>query len=190
MTSWNGYGANIEQLAKAAPMGGFFNTIVDSDGVVRSVPLLAEYTDRYYESLALAMFRMVVGMPAVEPVFPPERFLSRTYQGLDAVRLRLGQKTLSVPVAQGLTTLIPFRGRGGVAGGSFKYLSATDLKAWASFLKAYRCQDWDQCDVLMLNLQRMNPKKYLYEMYSERVASLKPLPIDPGWDGATHFETK
>lgn len=42
----------------------------------------------------------------------------------------------------------------------------------------------------MLNLQRMNPKKYLYEMYSERVASPKALPIDPGWDGATHFETK
>lgn len=129
VTSWNGYGANIEQLAKAAPMSGFFNTIVDSDGVVRSVPLLAEYTDRYYESLALAMFRMVVGMPAVEPVFAPERFLSRTYQGLDAVRLRLGQKTLSVPVAEGLTTLVPFRGPGGVAGGSFKYLSATDVLA-------------------------------------------------------------
>ena len=64
------------------------------DGVVRSVPLLAEYTDQYYESLALAMFRMLVGMPAVEPGFPPERFLSRSYQGLDSIRLRLGQKTL------------------------------------------------------------------------------------------------
>ena len=29
VTSWNGYGANIEQLAKAAPMSGFFNPIVD-----------------------------------------------------------------------------------------------------------------------------------------------------------------
>lgn len=42
----------------------------------------------------------------------------------------------------------------------------------------------------MPNLQLMNPKKYLYEMYSERVASLKARPIDPGWDGATNFETK
>jgi adenylate cyclase len=129
VTSWNGYGSNIEQLAKAAPMSGFFNTIVDSDGVVRSVPLLAEYGDRYYESLALAMFRVLVGMPAVEPAFPPERFLSRNYQGLDAVRLRLGQKTLSVPVAEGLTILVPFRGEGGVAGGSYQYLSAADVLA-------------------------------------------------------------
>jgi adenylate cyclase len=65
-----------------------------------------------------------------------------------------------------------------------------ELKIWAGFLKAYRGQDWEQCDVLMLNLQRLNPKKYLYELYSERVASLRLLPLDPGWDGATNFETK
>jgi adenylate cyclase len=65
-----------------------------------------------------------------------------------------------------------------------------ELKTWAVFLKAYRAQDWDQCDVLMLNLQRMNAKKYLYELYSERVASMRLLPFDPGWDGATNFETK
>jgi adenylate cyclase len=44
--------------------------------------------------------------------------------------------------------------------------------------------------VLMLNLQRMNAKKYLYELYSERVASMRLLPFDPSWDGATNFETK
>jgi adenylate cyclase len=65
-----------------------------------------------------------------------------------------------------------------------------ELKTWAAFLKAYRAQDWDPCDVLMLNLQRMNAKKYLYQMYSERVASMRLLPFDPEWDGATNFETK
>jgi adenylate cyclase len=65
-----------------------------------------------------------------------------------------------------------------------------ELKVWGTFLKTYRAQDWDQCDVLMLNLQRMNAKKYLYELYSERVASMRLLPFDPEWDGATNFETK
>jgi adenylate cyclase len=129
VTSWNGYGANIEQLARAAPISGFFNPIVDGDGVLRSVPLLAEYGDRYYESLTLAMFRMLVGMPTVEPAFPQERFISRNYQGLEAIRLRLGQKTLTVPVAEGVTTLVPFRGPGGVGGGSFKFISAADVLA-------------------------------------------------------------
>ncbi len=39
VTRWNGFGASIDQLAAAAPLGGFFNPMVDSDGVVRSVPL-------------------------------------------------------------------------------------------------------------------------------------------------------
>ena len=43
---------------------------------------------------------------------------------------------------------------------------------------------------IVLNLQRMNAKKYLYELYAERVASMRLLPFDPEWDGATNFETK
>jgi adenylate cyclase len=65
-----------------------------------------------------------------------------------------------------------------------------ELLAWADFLKSYGAQDWDQCQVLLPNLQRMNAKKYLYELYSERVASMRLLPFDPSWDGATNFETK
>ena len=127
-TSWNSYGSNIDQLAKAAPMGGFFNSIVDPDGVVRSVPLLAEYKDQYYESLSLAMFRAMTGMPSVEPLFPPERFLSR-YHGLDGIQLRQGDRRLSVPVADRDTTLVPIRGPGGVSGGSYRYVSAADVLA-------------------------------------------------------------
>jgi adenylate cyclase len=66
----------------------------------------------------------------------------------------------------------------------------TELKTWNSFLRAYRAQDWDQCDLLMMNLLRMNAKKYLYHLYSDRVASMRLLPFDPEWDGATNFETK
>jgi adenylate cyclase len=65
-----------------------------------------------------------------------------------------------------------------------------ELRTWGAFLKAYRAQDWDQCDLQLLNLQRLDAKKYLYELYSERVASMRLLPFDPSWDGATNFETK
>ncbi|MEO7107216.1 MAG: adenylate/guanylate cyclase domain-containing protein, partial [Rhodoferax sp.] len=68
--------------------------------------------------------------------------------------------------------------------------TTTELKTWVSFVKAYRTQDWDQADMLMLNLTRMNAKKFLYQMYSERVTSMRLLPFDPEWDGATNFETK
>ncbi|HZY17146.1 MAG TPA: adenylate/guanylate cyclase domain-containing protein [Ramlibacter sp.] len=128
-TSWNGYGANIEPLAGAAPLAGFFNPIVDTDGVVRSVPLLVDYKGQYHESLSLAMFRMLMGLPSVEPGFPRERFVSSGYQGLDSVVLRLGQKTLSIPVDDRVAALVPFRGPGGAAAGTFQYVSAADLLA-------------------------------------------------------------
>lgn len=128
-TTWNGYGANIDRIASAAPMGGFFNSITEGDGVVRSIPLLAEYKGQYYESLSLAMFRMLVGLPRVEPGFPKEKFLTRNYQGLESILLRQGDKTLAIPVDDRVATLVPFRGPGGAGGGSYRYISASDVLA-------------------------------------------------------------
>ena len=128
-TSWNGFGSNIEPLVKAAPMGGYFNSITEGDGVVRSIPLIAEHKGQYYESLAMAMFRMLVGLPAVEPGFPQERFLARSYQGLESILLKQSGRALAVPVDDRVATLVPFRGNGGVNGGSFKYISASDVLA-------------------------------------------------------------
>ena len=128
-TSWNGFGANIELLAKAAPVSGFFNSITEGDGVVRSIPLLAEYRGQYYESLSLAIFRMLAGSPKVKHGFPQEKFLSQSYQGLESILLLQAGKTLAIPVDHRVATLVPFRGNGGVNGGSFRYISAADLLA-------------------------------------------------------------
>lgn len=126
-TTWNGYGSNIAQLASAAPVAGHFNPIAEGDGVVRSLPLIAEYKGQYYESLSLAMFRMLAGSPAVVPGFPKERFLTRSYQGLESIQLKLGNRTLAIPVDERVSSLVPFRGSGGPKGGSFRYVSAGDL---------------------------------------------------------------
>lgn len=126
-TSWTGFGSNINGLAQSAPMSGFFNSITDVDGVVRSIPLVAEYKGQYYESLALAMFRTLAGLPKVEPGFPQERFLSRNYQGLESILLKQNGKTLAIPVDDRVATLVPFRGLGNVTGGSFRYVSAADV---------------------------------------------------------------
>jgi adenylate cyclase len=126
-THWNGYGASIAALAKAAPMAGHANHLADSDGVVRSVPLLAEYQGKYYESLSLAMFRLLIGLPTVSPGFPPERYLQRSYAGLASIDLHQGNNALAIPVDKDVATLVPFRGPGGVTAGSYRYVSATDL---------------------------------------------------------------
>ena len=125
-TTWNGYGANLSELNQAAAQAGFFNTIGDSDGVVRSLPLLAEYQGQYYESLALAMFRAMMGGPTVEPGFPATASLG-THDTLESVVLVDGTRRMPLPVDERLAMLIPFRGPGGPEGGSYAYISASDL---------------------------------------------------------------
>lgn len=127
--SWSGYGANIAPLAMAAPLAGHFNPVADSDAVVRSLPLLAEYKGQYYESLALAMYRRLSGLPTVSLGFSEERWLSRNYQGLEQIVLRRGETSHSIPVDSHVATLVPFRGPGGAKGGSFRYVSASDVLA-------------------------------------------------------------
>ena len=128
-THWNGHGANIAPLVDAAPHAGFFNAVPGSDGVVRSLPLLAQYQGAYYESLALAMFRTLTGRPEVEPGFPSERFLAKDYGALESIRLRKDGTSLQIPIDDNLGALVPFRGPGGPQGGSFRYVSASDLLA-------------------------------------------------------------
>ncbi|GAB3185037.1 CHASE2 domain-containing protein [Hydrogenophaga aquatica] len=125
-TRWNGYGSNIPVLTEGAAQAGFLNAIVDSDGVVRSLPLLAEFEGGYHESLALGVFRALAGMPDVVPGFPPGD-LQQQHPHLASVVLAQGDRTLAIPVDQRVATLIPFRGQGGPQGGSFAYHSAADV---------------------------------------------------------------
>jgi adenylate cyclase len=126
-TSWNGYGSNLPLLARAAPVAGFFNSITDEDGVVRAVPMLAEHAGAHFESLSLAMFRQMLGVSTVEPGFPPGRFLPRGYQGIESVLVRQTDSALAIPVDHRVASLVPFRGWGGPQGGSFRYVSASDV---------------------------------------------------------------
>ncbi len=128
-TQWNGYGGNIAPLAAAAPTAGFFNALPDRDGAVRSLPLLAEHGGQYYESLALAMFRMLTGSPRIEPGFANERWVAPDRQALQSVRLVQGTSTLAIAVDERLGVLVPYRGPGGPQGGSFTYVSASDVLA-------------------------------------------------------------
>ncbi len=125
-TQWSGYGSNIAALSRAVPVAGFFNTMSDHDGLVRSLPLLAEYQGNYYESLALAVYRTLLGGAEVVPAFatapvPGERVLLR------GVELHHGAGRDFIPVDERLSVLVPFRGAGGRDGGSFRYLSAADV---------------------------------------------------------------
>jgi adenylate cyclase len=99
------------------------------------------------------------------------------WQELDKVRVKGKEQAVAI-----FTPLGPL--------GSLSKDETDTLAVWGAVLKAYRQQNWEQCDVQMLNLQRLNANKFLYQLYAQRVASRRLLPIDPTWDGATSFETK
>ena len=63
------------------------------------------------------------------------------------------------------------------------------LKLWSQTLHAYRTQDWDRAEMLLLNLVRAEPHP-LYELYAQRIARYRREPPGEGWDGVTTFETK
>jgi adenylate cyclase len=126
-TQWNGHAASLSRFVRAAPVGGFFNALTDGDGVVRSVPLLAEHGGRHYEALALAMFRRATGMPALQPGFAPAPSFWSGGDALESVVLVQDAHRLSIPVDARVAVRVPFRGTGGPAGGGFEYVSASDL---------------------------------------------------------------
>lgn len=119
VTRWSGHAASVQTLAAAAPVAGFFNALPDVDGVVRSLPLVAEVDGALRESLALAMLRRHTGLPQVRPVLAGAV--------LAAVELEQGGRRLRIPLDARGAVRVPFRGPGGPTGGSFDYVSAADL---------------------------------------------------------------
>ena len=118
-TSWTGYGANLPDFQAAAAATGHFNPFPDDDGINRRVPMLAEYKGAYYEPLALAVMRALVGFPKVEPGYPPGSVFNRHYAGLEW--LEVGP--MRIPVDENACALVPYRG----PKGSFPYVSLADV---------------------------------------------------------------
>ncbi len=114
-----GYGGNLKALQASAMGAGHFTPSLDRDGVVRRVPMLLRYGDKYYGSLSLEIVRRALGVDAVTTRFEKPLFEARGYAGLEW--LMLGK--FGVPVDKNVRTLVPYRG----GRGSFHYVSATDV---------------------------------------------------------------
>ena len=112
LTTWNGYGANLPDYQANAASGGHFVPLVDFDGISRRVPMLVEYDGAYYESLSLAMVRLLLGMPPVVPGYADDGAGGRGYAGLEWLDLNTQRGTVRIPVDESAASLIPYRGKG------------------------------------------------------------------------------
>lgn len=120
-----GYEANIPVLQNAARGGGFFNDELDTDGILRSTPIILQFGDGFYESLGLATARIALGATRVRP-----EFLAGTdndYGVLSALILNTKPDEKRIPVEDLMKVQIDYHGKGGPDGGGFHYISATDV---------------------------------------------------------------
>ena len=116
---YTGYGANLPEIQDNAVSGGHTTPSLDSDGVVRRVPMLIEFQGDYYESLSLAMTRFILGVEQVIPVFAEQPSSEAAYPDLEMLTLN----DVRIPVDAHIQTLVPFRGDAK----SFPYVSAADI---------------------------------------------------------------
>ena len=65
-----------------------------------------------------------------------------------------------------------------------------EIKLWHQTLRAFRAQQWDQVEVNLINLQRMNPGSELYKLYADDVAKYRRTPPPAGWEGVRVFDEK
>jgi adenylate cyclase len=65
-----------------------------------------------------------------------------------------------------------------------------ELELWNCTLRAYRNRQWDEGELTIANLVRMNPICGLYRVYAARLAEKRRAPPPPEWDGVTAFDEK
>ena len=116
--SRSGYTANLNVLQAGAADGGHINPIVDPDGVIRRVSMLVAHEDGYYESLALASARTLLGGLPLNVLLTPG---TSEDQFGSVAALDVGGAAL--PVNAELISYIPYRG----GFKSFEYISAADV---------------------------------------------------------------
>jgi adenylate cyclase len=117
--SATGYGSNLARFQSGTTAAGHFNPHIDTDGVVRRLPMLFEYNGDYYESLSLSMARVLLDVDAIIPVFEGSSEAGSDYFELES--LQIGD--LNIPVDEHIQALVPYRGKKG----SFQYISAVDV---------------------------------------------------------------
>lgn len=117
--SATGFGSNLARFQSDETAAGHFNPSIDSDGVVRRIPMLYEYQGDYYESLSLSMVRALNKNDVIVPVFEGTNETNSDYFELES--LQLGD--LNIPVDEYVQALVPYRGRQG----SYHYISAVDV---------------------------------------------------------------
>ncbi len=65
-----------------------------------------------------------------------------------------------------------------------------ELSLWHRMLRFYRAQEWEQADLQLYQLTRMNQNCLLYQHYVERIARYRATPPSGDWDAVTDLNVQ
>ena len=99
------------------------------------------------------------------------------YRELDIVRVKGKDKPVAIFEPISIGDLIDQATKNNLA----RYIEA---------LRLYRSQSWDLAEVEFLQLQKLEPERYVYPMYLERIQFFRKMPPGDDWDGVFNFDTK
>ena len=99
------------------------------------------------------------------------------YRELDIVRVKGKDKPVAIFEPISIGDLIDQATKNSLA----RYMEA---------LKLYRSQSWDLAEAEFIQLQKLEPERYLYAIYLERIAFFRKTPPGDDWDGVFNFVTK
>lgn len=102
---------NIPLIQQKAYSSGYFNTIPDNDGIVRSIPLVMEYDGVLYPSLNLEMIRISLG----------EKKINIVYDERGVSQIEIGEHIIPTDFYGRL--MVNYRG----SQHSYEYISAVDV---------------------------------------------------------------
>lgn len=117
LLTMRGYEGNIDVLQEAASGGGFFDTLPDVDGIIRSSPLVMQFENRVYPSLALDMARLFW----FEDSFRAD--IQSDATGLRQELQGIFMNSVRIPTNELGEVLVPYVG----PARSYPYISATDV---------------------------------------------------------------
>jgi len=117
-----GFEGNVDVLQQGARGAGFFDTVSDSDGVLRRTPLVMRYLNNLYPSIALEMTRLYY----FEDNFTLQTESDLTGQFNQLTGISIGQ--VFIPTDAVGQVLVPYAGTSNLGRDSpYTYISAADV---------------------------------------------------------------
>ncbi len=111
-----GYGGALPIFLEKAAAAGFYNSLPDSDGVIRRMPVMIAYQNAYYGSLPIMLTRAAMDAKDI-------RLLNPGGDGFNRFQPHaLDIEGLKVPFDTQGGALVPYRAQGG-----YRFVSATDV---------------------------------------------------------------